>query len=556
MKRIVSILLSAILAIVTLSHCGGSSSGGSGAATSSTESSTGGGSTESVVGGNVSELTIDEDGTAVASFDDLSDDDEVVVAIYSYNTSNTAEAFQVSDESVPFLVTADVTEEIDSGDEESSEWDEIDITEEFHNMLREDEVALDEAEEFVYSGEAEDGGAAPASLVRFATTGSSRTFKVLSSFSDSSSYTTVTATLRTQTDDFEIWVDERDASTVTDAELATLADNFASAIPYENTLFGTESDVNDDDKFAVLFTRVVNGLGASSGGIVTGFFYATDLFETSQYANSNEMEILYALVPDPNADYSASAISKSFFLSNLAPGVMLHEYQHMISFNQHYFINGGSAEESWLNEGLSHLAEDLQSVNASSYMTATGIENPARVSGYLNNISTVCFSCGSSLNQRGGTYLFMRYLYEQAQQGNLSGASSGASFIQSLLNTSNRGVTNVVKSALGTSAANSQFKDLIGNFSVAVYLSNTDTNAASTVNFSGINLRATQDDNRSTTLNGPAVRTITGLPFTGTIQGSGIHYIQLSGSVINDNGGELSLSFSTDASFGAYVITQ
>lgn len=539
------------LTVLALAGCGGATSSTSTSSVtdgdSDSDASSSSGTSGSVVGGNVSELTVDADGTATVSIDDLSDSDNVVIAIYSYNTENSSEAFQVSSENTAFLVNGDVSAPLDDENDQS---DNDDLTEDFHAMLRADEENLDpDVDSPVDAG-------ASQNLVRALTTGASQNFRVLSSFSNSSSYTTVTATLRVQNEYFEIWVDDRDEDTLDDSDLEELAEGFAAVIPQENDLFGTESDVNGDGKFAVLFSRVVNSLGASAGGIVTGFFYATDLFDTTQYPNSNEMEIIYALVPDPNEEYSSSAISKSFFMSNLAPGVMVHEYQHMISFNQHYFINGGSSEESWLNEGLSHLAEDLYTVNASDYMTETGMENPARVSGYLENISTICFSCGSSLNQRGGSYLFLRYLYEQAEQGQLAGAASGAELIQNLLDTSERGVTNVVHSAIGSTAAISDFKSLIGNFSVAVYLSNTGYNSSETVNFDGINLRATQDDNRGTTLNGPAIRTVSALPFTGTVQGSGIHYLQISGSTINDNGGELSFSFSADASFGAYVITQ
>src|SRR5690606_8090797 len=35
------------------------------------------------------------------------------------------------------------------------------------------------------------------------------------------------------------------------------------------------------------------------------------------------------------------------------------EFQHMISYNRHVLLGGGEAEETWLNEGLSHFAEEL-----------------------------------------------------------------------------------------------------------------------------------------------------------------------------------------------------
>lgn len=505
-----------------------------------------------MVGGNVSALTV-EGGVATASFSGLSDSNQVVIALHNYNESTSSQAFQVgSDESIALLVDGDlIAPEEDAAGE--SEWDETDLTEEFHMMLRQAEEGLDEDEDAVYAIENESDERYLA-LTRTLTTGSSRSFRVLSSFSDTSKYTTVTATLRYQTDDFEFWVDDRDVASLDDADLAALASDFSAALPLQNSMFGTESDVNDDGKFAALFTRVVNGLGGSSGGIVTGFFYATDLFNTSQYPNSNQMEIFYALVPDPDGSHG-SAVTKSFAITNLIPGVLVHEYQHAISFNQHYFINGGASEESWLNEGLSHLAEDIHSRNSGGFMPTTGIENPARVYGYLANISNICFSCGSSLNQRGGSYLFLRYLYEQAEVGNLGGVSSGSQFISTLLNTSRRGVANVVYAAIGSAATSSQFKDLLGNFSVALYLSNTGQSTSNQLGLTGINLRASQSDNRGTVLNGPAVQGVTSMPFTDTISGSGITYMQFSGSTINAQGGSLSFTFGSGSNYGGYIIT-
>ena len=40
--------------------------------------------------------------------------------------------------------------------------------------------------------------------------------------------------------------------------------------------------------------------------------------------------------------------------------LLAHEFQHLISFNQHVLLRpGGDSEVSWLNEGMSHVTEDL-----------------------------------------------------------------------------------------------------------------------------------------------------------------------------------------------------
>jgi hypothetical protein len=527
------------LCFIAVVACGGASSSGS--ASSSSGGTSSGSTTDGVVGGNVTEISL-TDSSAQVSLSDITASDEIVLALHSYNTGTSSEAFTVgTSENARFL-----TDENLMPDEVIDE-EEGDTTESFHEMLSEQEQAIDP------NAMAADGDLPGHPTPRFASTGSTKTFKVLNTFSGSGTYDTVTATLRFQNDSFEFYVDNRDSASIDDSDLATLASGFVGVLPQERALFGHESDVDNNGKFAVLFTHTVNALASGSGGIVTGFFYALDLFDVADYPISNETEVYYSFVPDPSGTYG-SAVSKSFAMSNILPGVLVHEYQHMINFNEHYFVSGGSAESSFLNEGLSHLAEDIYSINTSNYMEETGIENPARVKGFLENISNICFSCGSSLNQRGGSYLFLRYLYEQAQLGHISGSTDGADLIGHLLVTDLRGTENIAHAAYGASPPSDAFKTLLGRFSLAVYLSNTGETTNEQLQFTGINLRTAQDDNRGTVLNGPAVQTVSSLPFTDTILGSSMSYIQIDGQTIINNGGVLPLTFSADASFGGYLI--
>jgi hypothetical protein len=225
----------------------------------------------------------------------------------------------------------------------------------------------------------------------------------------------------------------------------------------------------------------------------------------------------------------------------------------MISFNWHYFINDGSAEESWLNEGLSHLAEDITSLDSNNYMTETGNENPSRVASYLSNISNTCFSCSSSLNARGGIYLFLRYVYEQAKLGNIAGIDH-ESLIENLLNTDERGMDNLIHTVFGEDGTEEDLGALVGQFALAVYLSNSGADD-SQYNFEGINLRDIADDGRSTRLNGPAIQTVDSTSFTDTLQGLSVSYLQISGATINANGGKLNFSFSNN-NMGGFIIRE
>lgn len=490
-------------------------------------------------GGAVSQVSIDDSNRASITVSDMGASAEYVIAVYAYNTQGSTKAFQLGQASQ--LSSAASLNSITSSSLIKNN------TEDFHQMLRELEGTLDP------DAALSSNGSQFKAAVKALSIGSSRSFKVLSSFSGGSSYNTVTATLRYQTSHFNFYVDARDAASLSDAEIIAMADHFDNYIDQERGLFGIESDVDGDGKFNILLTEEVNKVGSSLGGIITGFFYAVDLFSASRYVLSNETEVFYSFVPDPNGNLG-TAISKSFAISNILPSVLPHEYQHMINFNEHYFVNGGSPELSFLNEGLSHLAEDIYSIDSDGYMEETGIENPARVSGYLANIDSLCIVCGSSLYQRGGSYLMLRYLYEQAELGNLTGASDGQDLTNRLLNTSNTGVTNIVNAVYGsTSSMEDRFRDLMGQFGLAVFLSNTGLSSDSRLNFNGIDLRASQDDNRGTVLRGPSVES-TDFPLTASVGGASINFIQVTGSEIRDMGGTLTLQLASDAKAGVYVI--
>lgn len=227
----------------------------------------------------------------------------------------------------------------------------------------------------------------------------------------------------------------------------------------------------------------------------------------------------------------------------------------MINYNMHVNENDGSTEASWLNESLSHLVEDIYETNDNDYMLYSGDENPARVDYYLNNIDSTCFVCGTALGQRGGGYLFLRYLYEQAENGEFANVSDGAALITSLLDTDETGIDNVVNAVYGSTGTDDDFFDLMGLYTLAVYLSNTGITSDSKYNFDGINLRATQDDNRSTVLTGPETFELSDLSFTDALIGNSVLYILIDGSLIVENDNSLSLTVgSSTVDMRGYVV--
>jgi hypothetical protein len=372
--------------------------------------------------------------------------------------------------------------------------------------------------------------------------GDQQGFSVLNSFSVTS-FDKITATLMRQTEVANFYIDNEALDSLPEEDFVTMVDEFSTMYPEEQKVFGVESDVNGDGRFDVVFTPVVNRLGGN-GGFATGFFYAADLLEGD---NSNGREVIFSCVPDPQKEFSDSAVSLSFFLNNIGPNVLAHEAQHMISFNMHYFVNQGASEVGWANEGLSHLAEDLFS---------NGKENPVRVRNYFSKIDTTNFMGGTNLAQRGGAYLFFRYWYDQAKLGLLPNAAvaDGDALLQSLTDTNLRGINNVLSAVMGSGSNTSDLKELVGRPALAYYYSDTGLFDEPELAIEGIGLRETQDDNRGTVLNGPAVHVISAFPFTQSIQGTGISYVQIPGSVAKANGGQIPLSFGGSDEFGAYLI--
>lgn len=510
---------------------------------------------QNVLGDDIVELDLSTASSHIP-LDDLNDSDSVVLALYSFSNTSQSNSFQIS-ENASTELSFSIAAHLDSEDQ-----GEGDFTESFHGQLQDWEETLDPS----YAHE-------PADLqfsISEPDVGSTRKFKVLNTFSSSTSYESITAVLMYSGKYFNYYVDSRDMNALNADAVKELSQTFEKIIPIERDLFGVESDVDGDGKFNVVSTQVVNRLTQGGGGFITGFFLATDLYSSSQYSISNQTEVIYTMVPDPTGQHG-STVNTQFTVDNILKGVLPHEYQHLISYNQHVFVNRGLTEESWLNEGLSHLAEDLTSLveknnlglshyesqnsqaeSSEDFMMGYGKENPSRVSSYLAQVSNVCFTCGSSLSQRGGAYLFVKYLYEKAEKGYFQNLKDGKDLIRYLLDTNLRGINNVVH-AIYDSGDESLFQELMADFTLTLYFAGSDY-ADDEFNFIGIDLRGLAYDNRGTYLNGPSVQTVDSLPFVDSLNGSSVSFVEIPRSIINEQSDILSVIKSANGDVGAFLI--
>ena len=347
---------------------------------------------------------------------------------------------------------------------------------EFHAMLRLRERAL--------AGQvgARFGAAAPFLQGAPPVVGVKDTFSVCANTS-CTTFTTVIATAKYVGPKGAIFLDDVvPASGFTQADIDTLGLLFdggvAGAAPnmyqIDTTAFGKESDVDGNGKVIFLLTDAVNTLSGTcpNGSIILGFFYGGDLLPRSaSNPGSNEGEIFFGLVPNSTG---GCAVSKDFVKQQIAP-VFIHEFQHMISFNQHVLLRPGvEAEQVWLNEGLSHFAEELggrllgngpgQGL-ASSRLVQFGINNLLNANDYLLDpeahfLITPSSSTGT-LEERGANWLFVRWLADH-----FATDTNGTSLTRQLVGTALLGSTNV-EAATGTTMS-----QLVPLWQLANYLDN------------------------------------------------------------------------------------
>ncbi|MDQ3697831.1 MAG: hypothetical protein M3373_07385 [Gemmatimonadota bacterium] len=252
----------------------------------------------------------------------------------------------------------------------------------------------------------------------------------------------------------------------TDAEYLAIGNDFDTDVwPVITSNFGTPEDIDENDgRVVIFFTRAVNELTESgSSSYVGGFFHPRDLFPRTHadpnFAcdGSNEAEMFYMLVPDPNGEVNNNKRDKNF-VQRITLGVIAHEFQHLI--NGSLKVENPDAsdfEETWLNEGLSHIAEELMFYHASGLsprgnLTLEDIRASAQRVDAFNAYQTSNFgrldeylpdpegqspwADDDDLATRGATWQMLRYLADRK-------GGSESSFWRALVSSTRTGVDNL-----------------------------------------------------------------------------------------------------------------
>jgi hypothetical protein len=177
--------------------------------------------------------------------------------------------------------------------------------------------------------------------------------------------------------------------------------------------------------------------------------------------------MFYLPVLDPAKRYNAQYTSRSALVNGVI-NTLGHEFQHLINWSRRQYITGAQyPEDVFLDEGISHLAEELLYFRVSGFAAGSNISysqiaaTPTTQTDYLNyqeqNMGRLltfmanpsgnsAWANNDSLATRGATWALLRYMLDQSPL-------QPTVYTQALVNSNHQGLDNlnfVFGSTLGT----------------------------------------------------------------------------------------------------------
>ncbi|MDE2663621.1 MAG: hypothetical protein OXI39_11540 [Gemmatimonadota bacterium] len=158
--------------------------------------------------------------------------------------------------------------------------------------------------------------------------------------------------------------------------LALAGELDGTVLPAVTSYFGLPEDIDRNGRVVVLFTPGVNRLGDGEAG-VGGFSLPQDLAASGRGDGelsdpdggicpaSNEAEIIYSVSADPDGTLGRAVATEDLLRETQA--LVAHEVQHIVSAGGRVPASSagfGAAEEVWLDEALSSLAEEVAGLAA------------------------------------------------------------------------------------------------------------------------------------------------------------------------------------------------
>jgi hypothetical protein len=339
-----------------------------------------------------------------------------------------------------------------------------------------------------------------------------------------STYAQRPATLKAVTDHGYIWIDNT-LTLLSNADITQIGADFENAYASDTAHFGTAAYttsspgmtsgsnaacdatgaslgagtsvpnfiVPTDNKIDVFVVDIV-GLGSGVGGY---FSSANYFYQTALNCLIGQAGITAASVPRSNelpmfvVGYNRNIIRSFELAEDLVRGTS-HELQHEINFVNHAIVNdGASSEETWLNEGMSMLAQDFAVNRMFPTVPIDVLDAAGRAHQYLQAPETYSLTAFTSVDPAnpssqqyncsgcyGEEYLFQRYLYDRF---------GGDAYLRKMLGATT-GYANLQQ------ATGADPTQTIADFAVAIAASGTGATTDPRFGFTGINLRGSYTD--------------------------------------------------------------
>ena len=153
--------------------------------------------------------------------------------------------------------------------------------------------------------------------------------------------------------DHTVWLEDIDnpAGGFTESELAELDAFYSSHVKaVHDEYFGQLSDIDENDRITILMTKEVNR--DDLGGRV----WAGDLYPSSHCSTSNEAEIFFGRVPDPEGVFGRDWTRQETL--DYYPSLLTHEIAHLVQMAYRIFSEAGW-KTTWETEGGATLSEQL-----------------------------------------------------------------------------------------------------------------------------------------------------------------------------------------------------
>lgn len=230
-------------------------------------------------------------------------------------------------------------------------------------------------------------------------------------------------------------------------------------LPRARSVFGVESDVDGDGRVSLVFSPLTYQTAVA-------FFTECDLNDALPCPSNNHGEYLYLTPPN--------AIDPPYNTPNAIKEILAHELSHMLHFDHKVLANGLPSwdESMYMIEGIGGFAQDVLGYQAGNlYVTMAALDGIDDYSIGKTLADNAVYDTKNDGVLRGGSYLFVRWLYDRAG-GDLANADGtieskgGPALLQALIDS-----TDSMAVALPT-AVGAATEDLVMDFWSTLAISN------------------------------------------------------------------------------------